>query len=268
MGTCRMFRSYKSGHSSYNPTIVEAIRASWATPGLFSSIYLGAELMREEIISAVNGFNNPIMEVIKEAKAIFGKDRHVSCLLSLGAGQSSIRSVSSTNYVKKTAEDTETVAREVQRALGRLGIYFRFSVDHGADPEGSIKEDTLGIVAAHTAVYLESDNKVQRLNRFLTISGNTSNATLDAVCKFHLILQCFYFVFTLIARAHSRMTRVSHGLPPLSAFLVAREEPMNAVIAALQKTEHHGQRIAVVTGLSGCGKTQISLKYAYDHDNE
>lgn len=144
--------------------------------------------MREEIVSAVNGFNNPIMEVIKEAKEIFGKDQRVSCLLSLGAGQSHIRSVSSTNYVKETAEDTETIAREVQRALGTLGVYFRFSVDYGADPEGSIKEDTFGIIAAHTAVYLESDNKVQRLNRFLTISGNTSNTTLNGLCKFHLIL--------------------------------------------------------------------------------
>lgn len=43
---------------------------------------------------------------------------------------------------------------------------------------------------------------------------------------------------------------------------------MNAIIAALKNTEHRGQTIAVVTGLSGCGKTQISLKYAYDHDHE
>ena len=55
-------------------------------------------------------------------------------------------------------------------------------------------------------------------------------------------------------------------LPPLSAFLVAREKPMKALVTILNDSKGRGQPRAIVTGLGGSGKTQISLKYAYDHD--
>jgi type II secretory pathway predicted ATPase ExeA len=42
---------------------------------------------------------------------------------------------------------------------------------------------------------------------------------------------------------------------------------MREIVSALSGNENVGQRRAVVTGMSGCGKTQISLKYAYDHDD-
>jgi hypothetical protein len=178
-----MFRSYGSARSSYNPTILEAVHASWATPGIFSSIRLGANLMREEIVSAVNGFNNPTLEVIKEAKDIFGKERRVSCLLSLGAGQAEVRSTASKDYTTKTAQDTETIARESQRRLGSLGIYFRFSVERGMDLECAIGEETFGAIATHTSVYLEGDDNAKRLDRFITISGSTNRVTLDHLCE-------------------------------------------------------------------------------------
>ncbi|KIM27514.1 hypothetical protein M408DRAFT_48879, partial [Serendipita vermifera MAFF 305830] len=83
---CRMFRNYKSKRSSYNPTIIEAVRASWATPGLFSSVFIGAAPQQEEIISAVNGFNNPTLQAVQEARELYGANRAVSTLLSLGSG--------------------------------------------------------------------------------------------------------------------------------------------------------------------------------------
>src|SRR5271154_5784764 len=61
---CRMFRNYPSHHFSHNPTIAEAAQASWATPGLFSSILVGSHPTREELVSAVNGFNNPTLEAV------------------------------------------------------------------------------------------------------------------------------------------------------------------------------------------------------------
>ena len=178
-----MFRSYTSARSSYNPTILEAVRASWATPGLFSSIRLGANLMREEIVSAVNGFNNCTLEAIKEAKDIFGKERCVSCLLSLGSGQAEVRSTSSKDYTTKTAQDTETIARESQRRFGSLKIYFRFSVERGMDLECAIGEGTFGAIATHTSVYLEGEDNAKRLDSFVTISSSTDRVTLDDLCE-------------------------------------------------------------------------------------
>ncbi|KIM27449.1 hypothetical protein M408DRAFT_48791, partial [Serendipita vermifera MAFF 305830] len=83
---CRMFRNYKSKQASYNPTIVEAVRACWATPGLFASVIIGNGPQKEEIISAVHGFNNPTPQAVQEARELYGTDRAVSALLSLGSG--------------------------------------------------------------------------------------------------------------------------------------------------------------------------------------
>ena len=43
---------------------------------------------------------------------------------------------------------------------------------------------------------------------------------------------------------------------------------MNDIIEALGTRMPGSPAIGLVIGLSGTGKTQISLKYAYDHDDE
>ena len=43
---------------------------------------------------------------------------------------------------------------------------------------------------------------------------------------------------------------------------------MEEITKVLKKRKPLSPAIALVTGLSGTGKTQISLKYAYDNDDE
>jgi Cdc6-like AAA superfamily ATPase len=43
---------------------------------------------------------------------------------------------------------------------------------------------------------------------------------------------------------------------------------MESIRTALQTPAPGSPAIALVTGLSGTGKTQISLKYAYDNDDQ
>lgn len=42
---------------------------------------------------------------------------------------------------------------------------------------------------------------------------------------------------------------------------------MEHIIDALQNEAYEGQRTAVVVGMGGSGKTQISLRYGYDCDD-
>ncbi len=42
---------------------------------------------------------------------------------------------------------------------------------------------------------------------------------------------------------------------------------MEDIINSLQNSSYEGQRVAVVVGMSGSGKTQISLRYGYDFDD-
>jgi DNA transposition AAA+ family ATPase len=43
---------------------------------------------------------------------------------------------------------------------------------------------------------------------------------------------------------------------------------MEEIINVLKPGTHQGQHVAVVVGMGGSGKTQLSLKYAYDNDSQ
>jgi hypothetical protein len=124
MTNCRMLRSYDSRHSSYNPTIIEAISIAWATPGLFEPVRVGAEHSQEELISAVDGYNNPTIQAIKEAYEAFGKDKRVCFLLSLGPGRAPLRSlgVDKPSIAEKTIRDTESTADQLRRRYSCLQV--------------------------------------------------------------------------------------------------------------------------------------------------
>jgi len=186
LGHCRLFRNYESRQASFNPTIIEAIKVVWATPGLFPPVPIGLGFLQEELVSAASGFNNPALEVIKEAHQVFGSDASISCLMSLGAGRAAISAVgsdgnTSVKTLEQLAMDCENTADEVQRRLGRLGIYFRFSVDHGLDFD--TPSSSIGKIAAHTAQYLLGDQVSSRLDACIVSAEQESRVTLEQLCR-------------------------------------------------------------------------------------
>lgn len=247
IGGCRILRNYKSRHSSYNPTIVEAIRVAWATPGLFSSIRIGKPPVVEELISAVNGFNNPTLEAITEALKVYGTSQLVSSVLSIGSGKDTLFS-DSENRAIRTAQETEITAENLQRRLGTLGLYFRYSVDHGVQDKFRKLEDYFGSITGHVREYLAGDVVSRSLDHFVKSSESTSYITIDTLYQ-----------------SKAGGFRSSHGLPPLSAFFVSRIDVINQVTSALQRFRPGSPAMALVIGLSGTGKTQVCLKYAYDN---
>jgi hypothetical protein len=184
---CRMLRNYDSVHSSYNPTIIEAIRIAWATPGLFSSIRVGPSLMQEVLISAVNSVNNPTPKAVEEAHNVFGKDRRVSCLVSLGTGKPVIRSLSTGGLDpdQMVARETETTAEQLKRRYTGLGIYFRLSVDRGLNFRGGSLdiEENAGKIISCTSGYLETHDASEILDCCLRSSQHASHVTMESLCQ-------------------------------------------------------------------------------------
>ena len=182
-----MLRNYDSVHSSYNPTIIEAIRIAWATPGLFSSIRVGPTLMQEVLISAVNSVNNPTSKAVEEAHDAFGKDRRVSCLVSLGTGKPIIRSLSTGGLDpdQMVARDTETTAEQLKRRYTGLGIYFRLSVDRGLDFRGGSLdiEGNAGKIISCTSGYLETHDTSEVLDRCIRSSQQAGHVPLENLCQ-------------------------------------------------------------------------------------
>jgi hypothetical protein len=132
-------------------------------------------------------------------------------------------------------------------------------VDRGLDfTIHSVDARRLGEIASYTMSYL-LDNAVNKtLDDCVFKSQQTSRIGLKSLCKVF-----FHPIYLSESRFvdHSRSTgfNSAHGLPPLSAFFVARESVMKQMVSALlnNQDQESTQRIMVISGLSGCGKTQM-----------
>lgn len=248
MNTCRMLHSFTCGHPSYNPTILEAIRVTWATPGLFLPTKFGPYLMEEEFTSAVNGFNNPTLEAIRDANEVYGGELRVSCLLSIGSGKQAALSVDSSDLMERAPRETDNVARELQRRLGKQDTYFRFSVEHGLESEEFNQTGELGRIISHTTIYLGDLPTSDLLDECVRASKRAGVTSLADLLSFP-----------------SSISKSRCGLPPLFPLYVTREEPMKAIIQGLLGNTNAGQRIMVISALSGSGKTQLAIKFARDN---
>jgi len=111
-----------------------------------------------EYIGPSFGGSNPIREVITEAHTLFGGDSGVASLLSLGTGHPGVISFPSDDGVdlnkvmRDMMNDAEQREQELERQVGRVGIYFRFSVEQG------MQSDLLGPVADPSQVVAQTKN--------------------------------------------------------------------------------------------------------------
>jgi len=187
MTHCRILRSYESGPSSYNPTITEAIRIAWANPGLFPPLRIGPKYMQEELVSAVDGCNNPTLQAVEEAHNAFGRDQKVACLLSLGTGKPGNRSVSmeSAQLAQMIARDTESTAEQLDRRYSGLQIYFRFSVDRTLELGTASRtiEQRAGRITSYTTIYLETHAISETLSRCVQGSQSARYITMESLCQ-------------------------------------------------------------------------------------
>src|SRR5262245_35962826 len=101
LGRCYRFRSYAArAHKTENCTIVAAARATTASPVLFKSIQIGSM----EFVDSSLGCSNPIKEVLDEAQSLFGGDHSVSCVVSVGMGNSQARTLKGETYAARLNE--------------------------------------------------------------------------------------------------------------------------------------------------------------------
>jgi hypothetical protein len=127
-------RSYRV-QSGPNPpfTILQAARATMASPDLFPSVYVGAVPNEKEFVAY---FTNPIKSVLEEAGKVFDDTAKVACILSLGSGTKQVEGLPDDpqpndriKMLMDIAEDCETAHREAASRYGESGIYHRINVE-------------------------------------------------------------------------------------------------------------------------------------------
>jgi hypothetical protein len=260
---CKFFRNYQSPQQvTQDITVVEALHAAWATPGLIPAVVTGAKGREERVMSAQSGFANPIREVIRETYHVFGANAQISCLLNIGSGFRGAMALNDDGFVAQGAQmDCERIARDVKRGLARLNVYHRLSVDRGLEGWGSFGAG-FGAMKSHVDEYLGRDEPNWDMDQCVAASIKEGRVTMERICKLSVFEK--HFVSFLVDAPRAQETRSSHGIPPLSAYFVMRKKPMNALIKGLVDGDTSTQRIMVISGLGGSGKTQLGLKFARD----
>ncbi|KIM28158.1 hypothetical protein M408DRAFT_23870 [Serendipita vermifera MAFF 305830] len=169
---CHPFRTYRSRYGTSNCTFVEAACATLATLGLFSPIVIGPPLRKQKFVGTPLGFNNPMRQVLNEARMQFGEENMASLLLSVGSGRPArlsldVRPPNPYNYrdfLACVTLDCERVARELEDQLLGVESYVRLNVNQGMDNPNVSDWHELGEIEAHTAVYLQLPTVIQSVD--------------------------------------------------------------------------------------------------------
>jgi len=199
MAHTRRFRTYHVRElASTNCRIWEAARATTAAPTFFKRIAIGEEgQAREEFIDGGLGCNNPAIQVLQEARNMFGNDRPVRCLISIGTGHpgtigltrpDTFQRILPTNLIealKKIATDCESTAHELSTRFKDLErFYFRFNVTHGAEGISLEEWNKLGELTEHTKAYMTDVSVSGAIDEVVALlcGQRESRVTLANVC--------------------------------------------------------------------------------------
>jgi predicted acylesterase/phospholipase RssA len=196
----RRFRTYPVRTlASANCRIWEAARATSAAPTFFKRIAIGEEgQAKEEFIDGGLGCNNPAIQVLEEARNIFGNDRLVRCLVSIGTGHpgtiglakpDAFQKVLHTKLIdvlKKIATDCEDTANGLSARFKDLEkFYFRFNVVHGAEGISLEEWEKMGELTEHTKAYMAEASVLKAMDEAVDILCNPRNTgvALGSICQ-------------------------------------------------------------------------------------
>jgi hypothetical protein len=182
---CRKIRTYRSSEKRIDITVVDAVRATCATP--MSPVRVGTGSLRLEVISGELAFGNPIREAIQEAHQHYGAHCKVSCVLSLGCGRSilTLEDAKQAHSIEESlsrnaAVAGERIATEMELQIGISNVYHRFSVDRGLGfYEGTFLDP--GQITDRTHAYLADPKVSKEFDTCVRVSMGDGLCVLDDI---------------------------------------------------------------------------------------
>ena len=181
----------------------------------------------ESYVDAALGCNNPLNELLHEADDLFGKDRPIGCIVSLGTGSKPLPSdlgrpsgvfgtikwaIGVIKVLKELAVDTEKDSYEVQERFRRFaGTIFRFNVEGGAENISLSSYEMLPELRKRTYAYLNQPyitDDIKDVSDRLVGNKMGPGLTIGHVCTFFLISSFhLYGCGILIFLVTSRLSR-------------------------------------------------------------
>jgi hypothetical protein len=182
-----------------------------ATPPYFSPIKFGPRGRQQTFNGGPLGANNPTRELLKEAGTIFGKQKLVAQIVSLGCGRLRISSMEGNSdtegvswAVQEMAVDCEAVAKELSSRLCDMDEYVRLNVDRGMGHLLKNEWDDLGPIETHTSAYVETAEISETIEASLgRLQGGTGTVTLGEISAYFYTRSQFLGNFRLLTGVRS-----------------------------------------------------------------
>jgi hypothetical protein len=279
MGTPSLFRTYSvDKYESIDCAIWEAARATSAAPTFFKRIFIGTPPLDEPFIDAGLGCNNPVKQILIEAERIFA-DKYIACIISIGTGQVTTTSLPSPSLFNKVipldvAEVLAKISTECQATAGDAEMrfrrianaYFRFNVEQGMQNVTLAQWERLGEVKTHTEQYLRQGKvdemvsaavKALRERRELMAAANLTTYNSQGFIAHGGVGP--------IGQLSVKHTVRRNTCPPPTSRFTGRADILLQLerwfFPDVQSMTEEEQRIYVLYGLGGAGKTQIALAF-------
>lgn len=249
VASCQAFRTYRSSQATIDCSLLDALCASMAIPSICDPVQIGNRPRQQTFIGGATGFNNPTRKIIAEATSAFRSETRLALLLSLGSGRPGIFSLNMPtidatsrfeSLLSRTALDCETVARSLADQLLEVDAYVRLNVDQGLEDLKVDDWSDLGTIEAHTRAYLDDT----LVNKAVSEGSQKLVNRVGALTLGQL-------------SPSSRIKYITKKAPAVSPFFVVRQEQWMAMTKQLLPVSPDHRKILVITGMGGCGKTQM-----------
>jgi hypothetical protein len=134
-----------------------------ATPSYFTSVKAGSRGREQTFAGGPLGANNPTRELLREAGTIFGNEKRVAQVISIGGGWESdapINPMDTENvagqWLNSITTDCETVASELSTRLFTVDAYVRLNVNIEMGAASMSDWTGLSAIGSQTSAYLET----------------------------------------------------------------------------------------------------------------
>ena len=202
--TPTIFRSYKchGEEEAIECQLWEAARATTAAPSFFAPTRIKVNSTAEYYVDGAIKWNNPSLQVVSEAEALFGPHRRLGCMVSLGTGirppsmkrdgkKGRLGTAYSVSEIGRVAmnylTDPEPPDRQLKASLkDHINSYFRFSVpaEEGKERVRIFEYQKMGALRLATERYIQQQDVSLMIDQVVEIlcRGHSTNLTLEGIC--------------------------------------------------------------------------------------